>query len=197
MPLANGDFLPCQRSNIGRSPCNPSWDVAWPASVTDSRNPPPGWCKDGHEGRLCSKCSRDYYGQGQDCARFATAKKPLFALIRNDWHRCPGPAVRWIVGLVYVLGGVFIAGFLYWRSMRADASKRGQSALAPILLLHLQQLSAVISSQAAFASWVVDVVSTASSAAGFSLQSLLAIECTLALTCIDVHELACFIRRGQ
>jgi hypothetical protein len=121
------------------------------------------WCLDGHEGRLCSRCSNDYFASGSACSKCLLA----------NW--------KWLPVGLFSLGVMLFAAYTYSQvNPDSTPTANSESAAVRILLFHGQQLGLLFSTQAVFpGGFFSSFISTASSVSSFSPPSLATLECLL------------------
>jgi hypothetical protein len=191
-------IIPCPKSASGALLCNPSglpWSSFYPNTSTENggvgpagvfswSDPPDGFCSDGHTGRICSRCATGYFPSGRICLECASSGWNVLIIAAN------------------LLALLLLVTFLYIRSPSASTSRlqaaeyrvRSRTAddLPPsnqpassvsasplkLLIFHSQQLSILLQTMSSQPPVLSSFLSfTSSSSMGFSLSSLLALEC--------------------
>ena len=174
-PSTSSTILPCSNASTGEALCNPN-RRSWPFSNTTdwlSVNLA-GWCREGHDGRLCTQCRSGYYPVGRDCV----------ACARSPW--------QWDLPCLYAFAFLLLIGLLYAETKDVNDSDRdyhadaidhtripatATSAALAILLFHCQQLGLLLSNETSFSQRLTSFVAAVSTASRASLQTSLALEC--------------------
>jgi hypothetical protein len=189
--------ITCPKLTSGALLCNPdgiSWTSFYPLDNSDisglasssqssffsSSDPPAGFCSVGHTGRLCSRCATGYFPSGRICVECAASGWNvlilaanlviLIALVAYLYLRSPSAAASRIQAAEYRVRS----------SLHSDSSAAAASNSSPLKLLvfHCQQLSILLQTMSSQPPVLSSFLSfTSSSSTGFSLSSLLALEC--------------------
>lgn len=151
----SGDALiPCGTTSTGVTLCNPN-NISWPLFTSPNDNLKE-WCFEGHEGRLCSRCSDGFFSVARDCSL------------------CGGLVWKLSLIAVFVVAVIVLLAVLYFQTSEERVASSGT---LDILLFHSQQLGLLLSTDAWFSKSATSFFIIISSASSASLQTGMAFEC--------------------
>lgn len=157
-------FIPCALTSSGTTVCNPLrppklWHW-WNNSTVQLPDNTSGWCLQGYEGRLCSKCSSGFYRVGKEC------------------YKCASLAAQWGIGAAYATAALLVVAVVFAQAdqTRISAAEPVTAAL-PILLFHGQCLGLLLNTEGAFSEGLTVLLSTVSASTSPSVQTVFAVEC--------------------